>query len=218
MTRLPSESDDLVALSALQHLIFCERQAALIHVERIWREDAATAEGRVLHERADLPGSVRTNSVRVVRSVDLRCHRLHLAGRADVVEYQADDSQSGGWRPFPVEYKRGTAKHQLADKVQLCAQALCLEEMHACEVPRGALFYGASHRRVPVDFDAVLRKQTENAAVRMHQLIREGIVPRVKMAPKCKSCSLLVACLPDVTGPGERSRSLLDELFREAQS
>lgn len=217
MTPLPSESDELVALSALQHLIFCERQAALIHVERVWREDAATAEGRVLHERADLPGVVQTKSVRVARSVDLRCHRLHIAGRADVVEYRPDDTLPNGWRPFPVEYKRGSAKHKLADKVQLCAQALCLEEMHACEVPRGALFYGASHRRMEVDFDSTLRAQTESAAMRMHALISEGVVPRVAMMPKCKSCSLLALCLPDVTGPGERSRSLLDELFREAR-
>lgn len=218
MHGLPSESDELVALSALQHLVFCERQAALIHVERVWREDGATAEGRVLHERVDLPGVASTDSTRIARSVELRCHRLHLSGRADVVEYRRDDSLSGGWRPFPVEYKRGTAKHKLADLVQLCAQALCLEEMHACQVPRGALFYGASHRRMEIEFDAELRAETEKAARRMHALIREGIVPRVSVAPKCKSCSLLSVCLPDVTGPGERSRALLDALFQEAQS
>jgi CRISPR-associated exonuclease Cas4 len=216
-----SESEDLVALSGLQHLIYCERQAALIHVERVWREDAATASGRILHERADLPGLREHGSLRTARAVELRSQRLRLTGRADVVEYHRDTDLAGGWRPYPVEYKHGQAKstaarHGLADRVQLCAQAICLEELHQVEVPRGALFYGASHRRVEVTFDAVLRQQTEAAALRLHELIRLGLVPRVARAPKCRACSLEPICLPDATGvAGQAGRYLAALLARE---
>lgn len=208
----PSESEDLVALSGLQHLIFCERQAALIHVERVWAEDVATAEGRVLHERADLPGANRVRGVRVERAVTLRSDRLGLLGRADAVEYHADPTAPAGRRPFPVEYKRGRAKHQLADQVQLCAQALCLEEMHGTSVPRGALFYGQSHRRVAVEFGDELRHRTEDAARRLHDLVRQGVVPRAEPGPKCRTCSLESVCQPWAMADAERARVYLMEL------
>jgi len=194
--------EDFVALSGLQHLVFCERQAALIHVERLWREDAATAAGRVLHERADLRGKDVRGSVRVERAVLLACERLGLSGRADTVEYHPDPSAPGGFRPFPVEYKRGKAKMLLADRVQLCGQALCLEEMHGLAVPEGALFYGESHRRVAVRFDAELRAATEAAAQRLRHLLATRSVPRVVRQPKCERCSLEPLCLPAVTADG----------------
>ena len=203
-----------VALSGLQHLVFCERQAALIHVERQWQEDAATAAGRVLHERADLPGKDVRPGARVERAVLLACERLGIQGRADVVEYHRDAQAPGGWRPFPVEYKRGKVKHLLADQVQLCAQALCLEEMHGLPVPDGALFYGESHRRVPVDFDAALRARTEEAARRLHELITTGVTPRVPRQPKCARCSLESLCLPDVSGTEGSAARYLARLAR----
>jgi CRISPR-associated exonuclease Cas4 len=205
----PSEADDLVALSGLQHLVFCERQAALIHVERVWAENVATTEGNLFHERADLPGAENRRGVRVHRAVSLRSDRLGIAGRADAVEYHADASVPSGFRPFPVEYKRGRAQQRLADQVQLCAQALCLEEMHGVAVPRGALYYGQSHRRVDVGFDEALRGRTEQAARRLHALIRTRTVPRAEPGPKCRSCSLAPVCLPEITAdPGRASAHL----------
>jgi CRISPR-associated exonuclease Cas4 len=211
---LLSEADNLVPLSALQHLLFCERQAALIHIERVWKEDTATAEGRVLHERADLPGRENRRGVRVERSLMLRSKRLMLYGVADAVEFPARGSNGP---PFPVEYKRGRIKDRLADQVQLCAQALCLEEMLGVAVPCGAIFYGESHRRLDVPFDETLRKTTEDTALRMHALIRAGVLPKPVDGPKCRRCSLESLCLPKnggcqenppVFGPLERRRRM----------
>jgi len=208
----PSETEDAIALSGLQHLVFCERQAALIHVERVWQDNGATAEGNILHERADLPGADNRRGVRVHRAVQLRSERLGIAGRADVVEYHADASVPGGFRPFPVEYKRGRAKHRLADEVQLCAQGICLEEMHGIEVPRGAIFYGESHRRVAVELDESLRLRTLAAAQRLRVLIETRTVPRAELGPKCPSCSLEPMCLPNVTGGRGKASAYLAKL------
>ncbi|NUQ76369.1 MAG: CRISPR-associated protein Cas4 [Polyangiaceae bacterium] len=208
-----SEADDFLPLSALQHLLYCERQAALIHIERAWREDGATAEGRVFHERADLPGGEVRHGVRTARAVPLRSARLRLHGRADVVEYHRDDSNPGApRRPVPVEYKRGRVKELLADRVQLCAQAMCLEEMHGVVVGRGALFYGASHRRVEVQIDDELRRVTEEAARRLHELFGAGVVPRAEPGPKCRRCSLEPICLPEVTSGAGRESAYLSRL------
>lgn len=188
--------DDLLPLSALQHLLFCERQCALIHVEGLWAENRLTVEGRHLHERAD-SGSAETRSgVRTVRSLHVRSLRLGLVGRADVVEFHADAS-GGPARPFPVEYKRGKPKQNDADRIQLCAQALCLEEMLGVAVPAGALFYGTTRRRLDVAFDDTLRAVVEAGAFRLHALVTSGITPHAVRAPKCDSCSLLHLCLPD---------------------
>jgi len=205
---------EFVALSGLQHLLYCERQAALIHVERLWREDAATAHGRIMHERVDLRGKDVRDGVRVERAVLLACERLGLSGRADTVEYHPDTTVPGGFRPFPVEYKSGKAKPQPADQVQLCGQALCLEEMHGLPVPEGALFYGKSHRRFPVRFDASLRATTEAAVRRLHALVAEGTVPRAARAPKCERCSLEPLCLPSVTSEGSAAARYLASLTR----
>lgn len=203
-----------VALSALQHLLFCERQAALIHVERLWREDVNTASGRVLHERVDLPGHDARPGRRVERAVLLGSERLRVSGRADMVEYHRDASAPGGWRPYPVEVKRGRRKAVEADAVQLCAQALCLEEMHGVEVPEGALFYGAQHRRQAVVFDATLRRRTEAAIERMHELLRRKVVPVVARAPRCEGCSLEPLCLPHVTAGQRSARAYLAGLMQ----
>ncbi|RKG75193.1 CRISPR-associated protein Cas4 [Corallococcus sp. CA049B] len=209
MSAGPSESDALVPISGLQHLVYCERQAALIHVERVWEEDAATVAGRLFHERVDRVGSDKRGTGRVVRALPLRSERLGLVGQADAVEYHADASVPGGWRPFPVEYKRGRMKSERADRVQLCAQALCLEEMHGVAVPDGALFYGASHRRVGVRFDAALRRETEAAARRLAGLIQERRVPRAVFDARCPPCSLRPRCLPEpVSQPGMAARHL----------
>jgi CRISPR-associated exonuclease Cas4 len=194
--------EDLLPLSGLQHLMFCERQWGLIHIEQIWEENRLTAEGRVLHERAHQPGSVSRPRVRTSRGLRLHSLRLGLVGQADVVEFHpAPDGVTlpeleGRWRPFPVEYKRGRPKRDPTDEVQLCAQALCLEEMFDRQISEGALYYGEPRRRDPVAFGSELRARTEALAARMHQLYRAGMTPLAAYEPKCDGCSLIARCLP----------------------
>lgn len=198
--------EDLLPLSGLQHLLFCERQCALIHVEQMWVENLFTAEGRIMHERVDSGGTESRGNVRIAFGLPLRSLRLGLSGKADVVEFHREKNESGQtkseaivWRPFPVEHKRGRPKKEHWDKVQLCAQAMCLEEMLGIEVPRGALFYGKTRRRVDVVFDRDLRKNTEDTARRLHALIDSGKTPRAKHEEKCESCSFISLCLPKLT-------------------
>ena len=138
--------DDLLPISALQHLLFCERQCALIHVEGLWADNVLTVEGTHMHRRSDEGADEKRDGVRIVRALPLRSLRLGLAGRADVVEFHRGEP-GAAWAPFPVEYKRGRAKRERCDQVQLCAQALCLEEMLGVEIPAGALFYGQAPPR-----------------------------------------------------------------------
>lgn len=181
--------DELLPLSGLQHLVFCERQWALIHIEQQWEENRLTAEGRLLHEVAHSAGAESRPGVTISRGLSLRSMRLGLIGQADVVEYRAGQA-------FPVEYKRGKPKSDQCDEVQLCAQALCLEEMQQCSIPAGALFYGVTRRRVDVPFAAALRARVEQLAARMHALYRERQTPPPQYAPKCDRCSLVELCLP----------------------
>lgn len=186
--------DDLIQLSALQHYVFCPRQCALIHVEQIWQESRLTAEGRIMHEHVHEEGNESRGDVRIERGASLRSLRLGLIGKADVIEYhhQAD----GSWRAFPVEYKRGKPKPDHSDKVQLCAQALCLEEMLVTVIPAGALFYGKTRRRLDVVFDDALRLETQNIAKLAHELIDSGQTPKPVYTKRCDSCSLTGGCLP----------------------
>jgi CRISPR-associated exonuclease Cas4 len=190
--------DDALPISGLQHLAFCPRQWALIHLEQVWVENGRTAEGRLLHERADLPGESRRASVRTVRGMWLRSERLHLTGRADIVEFKPD--------PFPVEYKRGKSKPNDCDTVQLCAQALCLEEMLHTAIERGAIFYGNPRRRLEVDFTPELRSRTEELAATMHRLYRSGVTPAATPGPYCRNCSLVDVCLPEATSHDDAAR------------
>lgn len=190
--------DDLVQLSSLQHFVFCPRQCALIHIEQVWSENLFTAEGRIMHEKADSNKYESRGNVRIDYSVPLRSLRLGLIGKADVVEFHRMDD--GTWLPFPVEYKRGKPKADDCDRIQLCAQAICLEEMLNVEIKSGALFYGQTRRREDVIFDAALRQETENTARRVHELIKSGITPEAEYSKKCDSCSLLGLCLPKTCG------------------
>jgi CRISPR-associated exonuclease Cas4 len=216
--------DDLVPLSALQHLLFCERQCALIHVEQQWVENLYTAEGRIMHERVDSGRSESRGNVRIASGLPLRSLRLGLVGKADVVEFHREEGETGrgrassaSWRPFPVEYKRGRPKKEAWDKVQLCAQALCLEEMLGVEVPKGALFYGKTRRRVDVVFDADLRRETEEAALHLHALIASGATPRASYDDKCEACSFLSLCLPKATTGRRSVARYLAEVMREQE-
>ncbi len=190
------DSDDLIMISALQHFIYCERQCALIHIEQIWSENVFTAEGRIMHEKVDTANREVRGKVRVEYGVPLRSLRLGMIGKADVVEFH---KQGDAWIPFPVEYKRGKPKPDNCDKVQLCAQAMCLEEMMNIQVPEGALFYGAIRRRHDVIFDTALRKETEDTAAKLRELIASGVTPPPVYSAKCKKCSLLELCIPQAS-------------------
>jgi len=193
--------DELLPLSGLQHLAFCERQCALIHIEQAWAENLFTAEGRVLHERVHEADRESRGDIRIEYSMPLRSLRLGLIAKADVVEFHGIKEPSGDWwRPFPVEYKRGRPKRANVDRVQLCAQALCLEEMLDVEVPAGALFYGKTRHRQDVDFDAGLRSETEKTAEQFHGLIDTGVTPKPVYGKQCDTCSLKDICLPKTVG------------------
>jgi CRISPR-associated exonuclease Cas4 len=209
--------DDLLPLSALQHLLFCERQCALIHIEQLWVENLYTAEGRIMHERVDSGRGESRGNVRLAFGLPLRSLRLGLTGKADVVEFHRGEGEADAslWRPFPVEHKRGRPKKELWDKVQLCAQAMCLEEMLAVVVPKGALFYGKTRRRVDVAFDADLRRETEETALRLHNLIATGITPYARYDERCESCSFIFTCLPKATAGRRTVAGYLAEVMRE---
>ncbi len=183
-------------LSALQHYVFCPRQCALIHLEQVWLENGHTTEGRLLHETAHSSGSRMRDGVKVVTDLELKSGRLGLYGRADVVEFRR---LNGVWVPYPVEYKKGRPHRGCnADEIQLCAQALCLEEMLNLSLSEGALFYGQTHRRKTVVFSSALRHATEGVAQAVHDLFRSGITPLPEEKPGCEACSLKEYCLPEL--------------------
>lgn len=189
-----TELNDPIPLSALQHAVYCLRQAALIHLERLWADNRFTAEGDVLHAVADKGGSRKARGVRRVLGLPLACRRLNLVGTADLVEFIPGP---GGETAFPVEYKRGKPKLHRADEVQLCAQALCLEEMSGRPVPQGALFYAQTKRRVVVPFDADLRALTAATAADLAQVLDSGVTPPpTPHKSRCRACSLLDLCRP----------------------
>jgi len=195
--------DQLLQLSALQHLLFCERQCALIHVEQAWNENRLTVEGRILHERVHDGDSETRGDVHVARGVHLRSLILGVSGIADMVEFYKSETgvalpgRKGLWMPFPVEYKRGKPKPDDCDLVQLCAQTLCLEEMLNVRIEKGAVFYGQPRRRMEVEFSQDLRDKTRKTAERLHQLIDSGITPPAAFEKKCKACSLFSLCMPE---------------------
>lgn len=207
--------DDLLPLSALQHLVFCERQCALIHIEQAWDENRFTAEGRVMHERVHEAGEESRGEVKTARDLSLRSLRLGLVGKADVVEFHRE--AGGIWRPFPVEHKRGKPKPDESDMVQLCAQALCLEEMLGVRVDSGAIFYGRTRRRLEVDFDGPLRRKTEKAAARLHELIESGVTPKPDYTKKCRNCSLVDLCLPQAIRKRVSVAGYLDRMLEEGE-
>ena len=200
---------DLIPISALSHYSFCPRRCAFIHIEHQWEENRFTAEGRIMHERVHEEGNEVRAGVRIERGVSLRSLRLGLIGKADVVEFHREES--GAWLPFPVEYKRGKPKPDHCDKVQLCAQALCLEEMLHTDIPAGALFYGQTRRRLDVVFDNNLRRETEEAARQVRELLNSGKTPKPVYAKRCDNCSLIADCLPKAI---QKRRSVKNYLQR----
>ena len=204
--------DDLLPISALQHFLYCPRQCALIHVERAWSENVFTAEGRLLHEHVDRPQSESRGGVRLTYGLLLRSMRLGLTGKADVVEFHGKRDRKV---PFPVEYKRGRPKQKDWDRIQLCAQAMCLEEMLATDVPEGALFYGKTRRREQVAFDERLRGLTAETARALHELVDLGVTPPPVADERCAACSLSGRCLPKAGAGKASARAYTLQAMRE---
>ena len=194
---------DFLQLSGLQHFTFCRRQWALIHVEQQWKENLRTVQGNILHERAhDEAQRERRGDTLIIRGLRISSAELGVSGACDVVEFHRAptgavlNGEDGCWQPYPVEYKRGKSKEGDEDRLQLCAQAMCLEEMLCYPIPEGALFYGESRRRERVVFDDSLRTAVRSALAEMHQYIRRGYTPKVKTGKHCNACSLKELCLP----------------------
>jgi CRISPR-associated exonuclease Cas4 len=196
-------SEDLLPLSGIQHFVFCRRQWALIHIERQWQENVLTMEGRLLHKRTDDPFFTETrHGVITARAVPIASYRLGLSGVCDVVEFTESPEgvklpgREGLYLPAPVEYKRGHEKLDRCDESQLCAQAMCLEEMLAVNIPAGFLYYGEIRHRVQVVLDDELRQWVGEMCSEMHAYYRRGYTPKVKTSKACSSCSLADICLP----------------------
>jgi CRISPR-associated exonuclease Cas4 len=213
-TALPTspDDDDFQPIAALNDLLFCERRCALHRIEQIWEDNVATLEGTLQHQRADSGKLEHTPEGRVARAVLLRCARLRLVGKADVVEFRR--GVDGGEVPYPVEYKRGRRRKWDNDDVQLCAQALCLEEMLGIHVPGGAVFHVKSKRRRDVAFTPELRAKTEHAARRLHELVASGLTPPPVLRPRCRGCSLHEFCLPELLPDQSRLRAYQRELYQ----
>jgi CRISPR-associated exonuclease Cas4 len=200
--------EDLLPISALQHLAFCERQCALIHVEREWEENERTADGRVLHERVDEGYRAYRRGLKQFAGVHVRSLRLGIAGRLDVVELvrtgDAPDTcrflgVEGAWDAHPVEFKRGRPKQHDADRVQICAQALCLEEMTGQPIAAGSLFYGQLRRRDEILFTSDLRERTLQLVARLREVLSLGLLPAPVYKRHCHACSLMEVCQPRQT-------------------
>ncbi len=204
--------DDLLMISALQHFLFCPRQCALIHVEQQWTENVFTAEGRILHERVHTAGKESRRKVKVEFDVPIRSLQLGVVGRGDIVEFHLQND--GIWLPYPVEYKRGKPKKDDSDRVQLCAQAMCLEEMLEVYVPTGALYYGKKKRRIEVSFDERLRHTTSDTAEKLHDLLSSSCTPPPVYSPACESCSFLESCLPEIAGKKNKVAKYMETLLK----
>ncbi|MBW1953027.1 MAG: CRISPR-associated protein Cas4 [Deltaproteobacteria bacterium] len=198
---------DLIPISALEHYSYCPRQAALIHVEAVWEENLYTLRGRFVHELVDVPGEEWREGVQLERSLPLLSRRLGLVGKADIVEFHDDT-------PYPVDYKHGPRRRHEHDDLQLCAQAVCLEEMTGRPVPRGAIFHASSRRRREVRFDAALRQRLLEAVTGLRRLLQQNALPPPVNDARCRRCSLKASCLPQVTGEPRRLRRFLASLWQ----
>lgn len=190
-------------LSGIQHFCFCRRQWALIHIEQQWEENYHTVAGNIMHNRAHDESLVEKRGNKLtVRGMRVASPRLGISGQCDVVEFlKAEEGitltgYEGQWSVCPVEYKKGEKKEGQEDCLQLCAQAMCLEEMLLTEIPKGYLYYGKTRHREEVVFTSELRSEVESLVDEMHQLFSRGYTPKVKYSARCKACSLVNLCLP----------------------
>lgn len=217
MIQLPTlpttASDDYPPLSALNDLLFCPRRCALHRLEGLWRDNVHTTAGSLDHRRVHATRDSDEGPFRTARGLWVVSHRLRLVGVADLVEFHPDPA-GGPDVLYPVEYKRGKRRRWDNDDVQLCAQAVALEEQLGTAIPAGAVFHVQSKRRREVVFDAALRRQTEDAARRLHALLASGATPPPVVHPKCRQCSVRELCLPDLVAAPARYRREADALFQ----
>ena len=212
---------DYLMLSGIQHFVFCRRQWALIHIEQQWSENEYTVDGKLMHRSAHNEERVeKRGDIIITRGMRLVSHRLGVSGICDVVEFQRSEkgirihSWPDLWKPYPIEYKKGAPKEHDADELQLCLQAICLEEMLCCTIEEGSLFYGETRRRKKIQFSDELRKRTEDILGEMHDLYRRGWTPKVKTSKKCSACSLKEICLPKLS-KSVKVRDYLNRYLRE---
>lgn len=205
--------EDWLALAGIQHYVFCRRQWALIHIEQLWDENERTTSGSLEHQRVDDYSQSETRGdLLVMRSLRVFSRRLGITGICDVVEFHRDcdgvnlHGRQGTWRAYPVEYKHGKSKVGDEDRLQLCAEAMCLEEMLGCDIPQAALFYRETKRRETVDLDAHLRDCVVRTYRQMHDLYERGSTPKAKRTKACNACSLNNLCLPELA----KKRSVKD--------
>lgn len=209
------QEEEYLLLSGLQHFSFCRRQLALIHIEQQWKENLRTTEGMLFHERAhDSNQRERRGDTLILRGLHIASPTLGVSGQCDVVEFHLSSEgvtlpgEEGLWLPYPVEYKRGEPKSHDADRLQLCAQAICLEEMLCCGIPEGALFYGQTRRREVVMFTEKLRKQVHDSLEEMHRHYARSYTPKVRPGKSCSACSIKDLCLPALQRKGSASTYL----------
>lgn len=200
------DDDEYLALSGLQHFAFCRRQWALIHIEHLWKENVLTAEGKVLHERTDNIQLEETRrNVITLRAMRVYSRTLGLSGVCDVVEMHRVEqgislhNREGYWQPYPVEYKKGHAKANDCDRVQLCGEAMCLEEMLSCRIDEGSLYYGETRHREKVSLDEALRERVRSLVCEMRSYYDRSYTPKAKRSRNCKSCSLQDLCLAELS-------------------
>jgi CRISPR-associated exonuclease Cas4 len=203
---MTDDSHDPIMLSALEHYAYCPRQCALIHLEQVWDENLYTMRGRDVHENVDVESSHELTGVRYERALPIWSRRLNLVGRADMVEFHGDV-------PYPVEYKSGRHRKGHPETVQLCAQAICLEEMFSVKVERGALFWHGSRERREIVFTDAMRRQVEEVAAAVHDMVAKRITPPPVNDNRCRECSLKESCLPHAVADKTGNRKAARELF-----
>ena len=197
------KEEEYLQLSGIQHFCFCRRQWALIHVEQQWAENLRTVDGKILHERAHDGGlREKRGSLLITRDLRIASPSLGVSGACDVVEFRRSESgialphEEGLYQPYPVEYKHGAPRQDHANELQLCGQAMCLEEMLCCTIAKGALYFGETRHRVEITFSPALREEVRSTLEQMHQLYQRGYTPKVKPSKSCNACSLKELCLP----------------------
>lgn len=214
--------DDYLQISGIQHFVFCRRQWALIHIENQWHENLRTVEGELMHECAHNEGLTEKRGSRLmVHGMRVSSAVLGVSGICDVVEFDCSENgvalfgRAGKWKPYPVEYKRGLPRDHDADRLQLCCQAMCLEEMLSVEITEGALFYGEQRRRERVEFTPEMRSTVRSILEEMHGYSRRGYTPKVKTGSFCCACSLNEICLPKLCRCSSTADYLKNKLNEE---
>ena len=202
--------DDFIMISALQHYVYCPRQCGLIHVDDAWHENLFTTRGNILHEKVDTDTFETRGNTKTVRALRIHSFNLGITGQCDVVEFKQTES---GEKVMPVEFKSGEPKEDISDKVQLCAQALCLEEMLHIEIQEGAFFYGKVRRRNAVDIDNELRRQTRDIISAVREIVSTKKIPRAEYSNKCRNCSLLDICQPKAMN-SKKLKQYIEGLYR----